>query len=358
MPAGSVVTMQRLGRIEDLERLAPEWWGLWEKDPRATPFQSPAWLIPWWRCLGEGELCCLSVRHSPGGGDTANGALVGLWPVYLGIEPTTLRKKLLPVGLGISDYLDGLFAPGWEEICLGAFFQSLQRQMPPGVEVEMRPLREGSPLLSVSPPAGWRSEVEECGAAVGLALPEGTRHLYEVLPPRLSQKLKYYQNRAQREGEVRFETVTEEKVGEWWKELLRLHEARWSRRGQSGVLADPRVRQVHEQALPGLFSGGLLRMVALRFNQRLAAIFYGFGDTRPGRERVYYYLGGFDPDLERFSPGTLVIGYALEEALRAGARQFDFLRGQENYKYSWGGVDQLLFHRRFRWVHDPGWADT
>lgn len=48
----------------------------------------------------------------------------------------------------------------------------------------------------------------------------------------------------------------------------------------------------------------------------------------------YHYLGAFDPELERFSPGPLVIGYALEEALRAGVRQLDFLRGQENYWYA------------------------
>ena len=37
--------------VEDeagLEALAPEWWELWRRCPAATPFQSRAWLLPWW----------------------------------------------------------------------------------------------------------------------------------------------------------------------------------------------------------------------------------------------------------------------------------------------------------------------
>ena len=30
-----------------LEALAPAWQDLWRRAPAATPFHSPAWLIPW-----------------------------------------------------------------------------------------------------------------------------------------------------------------------------------------------------------------------------------------------------------------------------------------------------------------------
>src|SRR4051812_43901967 len=60
-----------------LERLRPEWEVLWA----ATPFQSPAWLIPWWRHVGGGELLSLVVRDA--------GALVGLFPFYRYTQPTT-----------------------------------------------------------------------------------------------------------------------------------------------------------------------------------------------------------------------------------------------------------------------------
>jgi hypothetical protein len=40
--------------------------------------------------------------------------------------------------------------------------------------------------------------------------------------------------------------------------------------------------------------------------------------------------------------------HAIEQALREGAREFHFLRGQEAYKYGWGAVDRWNQRRSFR----------
>ena len=83
-------------------------------------------------------------------------------------------------------------------------------------------------------------------------------------------------------------------------------------------------------------------MHALRLNDRTVAIFYGFAH----HHTVYYYLGGYDPSLEKLSPGTVIVAHAIEEAVRSGATTFDFLRGAEDYKYAWGAKDRLNKHRR------------
>lgn len=49
------------------------------------------------------------------------------------------------------------------------------------------------------------------------------------------------------------------------------------------------------------------------------------------RRRAYACLGGFDPAEAFVSPGILLIGHAIEEAARKGAREFHFLRGREAY---------------------------
>ena len=85
-----------------LEGLAPEWTALWQRAPAATPFQSPEWLLPWWRHFGNDAPRVLCVR--------AGGRLVGLLPLYLLRAPDC--SKLLPLGIAVSDYLDGLFEGG------------------------------------------------------------------------------------------------------------------------------------------------------------------------------------------------------------------------------------------------------
>jgi CelD/BcsL family acetyltransferase involved in cellulose biosynthesis len=72
------------------------------------------------------------------------------------------------------------------------------------------------------------------------------------------------------------------------------------------------------------------------------AIFYGFAHN----DSVYFYLSGYDPSLEKLSPGTVIVAYAIEQAVREGAKAFDFLRGAEDYKYAWGAQDRVNKRRR------------
>jgi CelD/BcsL family acetyltransferase involved in cellulose biosynthesis len=58
-----------------------------------------------------------------------------------------------------------------------------------------------------------------------------------------------------------------------------------------------------------------------------------------GREMSCFYIGGFDPEWSRYSPGSIVLLAAVETAAREGAREFHFLRGREPYKYRFGAHD-------------------
>lgn len=83
-------------------------------------------------------------------------------------------------------------------------------------------------------------------------------------------------------------------------------------------------------------------MYAMRVNDRVIAIIYGFAHLAT----VYDYLGGYDPSLEKLSPGTVIVAHAIEQAVRDGAKTFDFLRGAEDYKYAWGATDRRNKRRR------------
>ena len=84
-----------------MEQLEPQWRALWESDCRATPFQSPDWLIPWTRHLWGGGKLRLLVFYR-------GSSLAALAPLFQwGIESACLSF----LGSGISDYLDLIAAP-------------------------------------------------------------------------------------------------------------------------------------------------------------------------------------------------------------------------------------------------------
>ena len=43
-----------VSQLDKLETLREEWRELWTRDPRASVFQSPDWLLPWTRYLWNG----------------------------------------------------------------------------------------------------------------------------------------------------------------------------------------------------------------------------------------------------------------------------------------------------------------
>jgi CelD/BcsL family acetyltransferase involved in cellulose biosynthesis len=330
--------IQDIATAEELEALAPEWTRLWQRASHATPFQAPAWLIPWWRHFGTSELLVLCARES--------GELVGLLPLYILDEPPV--RKLLPLGIGNSDWLDALCAPGREREVAESLMPVIAEHSHRFDACDLQPLPARSGLLEADPAglADERVTLEPCPA---LLLKPAGGELETALPRAMRQDLRYYRRRAGKVGQLRFEAAQPDSLGELLKAFYALHGARWRRQGLCGVLADDAVRGFHAEAAPALMAMDALRLYALRLDERIVAALYGFMT----KGRFYHYLAGFDPDLARLGLGTLMIGHALEQAVREGAEEFDFLRGGEPYKYRWGATDRPSYGRRLQ-AHRPG----
>jgi CelD/BcsL family acetyltransferase involved in cellulose biosynthesis len=312
-----------LSSVGDLESIRDEWIGLAEQCPASTVFQRPEWLIPWTRHLLRGALQCVTVRH----GD----ALVGIVPLARTIADG--QRALVLAGSGVSDYLGGLAAPDHGPLVVNRLRSLLVSDIRDWDRIDLHQLQRDDPLMQLEPGTATVAEADACPV-----LSRG------ATPHHMLANLRYYRRRAERRGEVTFEVATADSIDEFVPALFRLHAARWSGRGSPGVLADAAVQAFHTEAMPAMQRAGLLSLHALRIDRRIAAVAYCL---RSGT-RVWYYLGGFDPVFGEISPGTLVLGHAIECGWRDGATEFDFLRGREGYKYLWGAVDRPTFYCRLQ----------
>jgi CelD/BcsL family acetyltransferase involved in cellulose biosynthesis len=340
------IEIEEVTTTEGLERLRPEWSTLWACCPTATPFQSPEWLIPWWRHIGAGELWALALRRA--------GRLIGLVPFYVYVSPGLSERRVFLVGVGTSDYLDALFVSEFAGRGAAAAFAHLEAARQRWDVCDLQQLRPGSPLLHTPAPPGWKEELMAPEACPVLALPAAVEDLHGCVPARLLKNIRYSWRRAEQHGPVRLERADQDNLRELLESLLRLHGARWSARGLTGVLTSDGVQNAHREAAPGLLSRGILRLYGLRLAGRVVACLYGFTTAEAGRGRAYFYLGGFDPAFAHLSVGTLVIDHAIREAVREGAAEFDFLRGREAYKYRWGAQDRLTYRRLLRHASADG----
>jgi CelD/BcsL family acetyltransferase involved in cellulose biosynthesis len=310
------VDTQLITTSEELAAIARPWLELWREVADATPFQSPMWLLPWWRHFGSNDLSVITLRD----GDR----LRALAPLYVIREEDESLGLLL--GTGISDYLDvlGTVPPDLTKIDCQMW--------------DLQQLRADSPLLQMALPDGWTDNVEQQEPCVLLSIENAGDELQNFLSTHARKKLRYYK----RSLACTFEDANATNLDTLLDALFELHAARWQRRGMSGMLADDVIQRFHREAARAMLDAGALRMHAMRSADRIVAVFYGFAH----QGTVSYYLSGYDPQLEKYSPGTVIVAHAIERAVREGAATFDFLRGAEEYKYAWGAKDRVNYRRQ------------
>jgi CelD/BcsL family acetyltransferase involved in cellulose biosynthesis len=325
--------MDEARSINDLEQLRADWQQLYAACDEATPFQSPAWLISWCKHLCNSQLLVLTARE----GDR----LIGLLPFCLDTRVPGKRELRL-LGTGVSDYLDLLVIPEWRESFCAAAWQHLERIQDQWDSCDWQQLRPTSPLL-MPVPAGWECETVQGEPCLQLP-PLSGGGLSNVIPKTMCRKLRYYRHRLEKLGNAVFERATCETFSDVFDSFLQLHQNRWRAKGQGGLLNHKALREFHREAALGFLEHGSLRLCRLRLGPEPIASLYGFkcGD------RLFCYLTGFDPNYQQLSPGTLMLGYAIESAMAEGARQFDFLRGSEPYKFYWGARAKPAWRRIIR----------
>ena len=86
-------------------------------------------------------------------------------------------------------------------------------------------------------------------------------------------------------------------------------------------------------------SEGILRLFFMEMDDLpvAASLCFDYNDVR------MLYNSGHDPEYRYYSVGLLLHSLCLRDALERGYRYFDFLRGNEPYKYRLGGQDHHLY---------------
>jgi CelD/BcsL family acetyltransferase involved in cellulose biosynthesis len=156
------------------------------------------------------------------------------------------------------------------------------------------------------------------------------------LPVKIRRNVMYYRNRAARLGSLELRTADSSNWPQFFDALVGLHTAQWRRRGEPGVLADPRVLAWHREAIPRLQARALLRLCSLHLNGDVLGVAYSLADPVGRRNRAhYFYLPAYSSRYAELSPGTLLLAHITERAAEEGTETIDMLRGEEDYKKIW-----------------------
>ena len=318
--------------------LANDWNALVARTRFDNFFSTLEWQTTWWEFLGQGDLWILAFHRQD------SGALVGIAPLYI-VERSeganAGKREVHFVGcIEVSDYLDLIVEPGWEDAVYAGLLAWLHDPATPAWDIlDLCNLPQESLTYHAVPALaaqfGWEARVFQEDTAPQFALPlRYETYLQDQVDKKQRHEIRRKQRRAEREVKLDFIMIDQSHVLE--AEVDDFVALQRASRADKADFMTPAMRRFFLGVAQRMLEADRLRLFFLAIDGEKAATLYAFEYGR----RFWLYNSGYDPDAHaQLSPGWVLLAYAIQYAIAAGCREFDFMQGDEDYKYRFGAQD-------------------
>jgi CelD/BcsL family acetyltransferase involved in cellulose biosynthesis len=305
-----------------------------------VPFLRYEYLSNWWTTLGggewsQGELYVVTIRDD-------DGKLLGIAPLFYSQNRDNLPALLLLGSIEISDYLDLIVRTSDSQPFLTTLFETLARdaRLPNWQVLDWYNIPEDSPTLAglagQVEPYGWQYQQQRLQPSVHIPLPGD----WEVYLAGIDKKQRHEIRRKMRRAEestiplhwyIVQDAASLEAEMEAFLDLMAQDPAK-------ARFLSPAMRQQMKLTMQTFFQLGWLQLAFLEINGSKAAGYLNFDYNG----HIWVYNSGLNFDYRELSPGWVLLGYLLKWANDEQRAEFDFMRGDEDYKYRFGGINRYI----------------
>jgi CelD/BcsL family acetyltransferase involved in cellulose biosynthesis len=327
------LTSRVLQHVAEWDAVRASWDELYQASPLASTPLDFQWLRCWWEVYGtvygQGGLRIITLWRGT--------SLVGALPLYLhiGSGHALAVRCLRFISTGEAeyeetcpDYLDLLYRPGEADACAEAAWTAIKAMT--WDTLELLDLPQASPLCRAGARLGWL-RVTSRGRCPVANLEGG----FEAYLNRLSYKTRKrarQELRKVQQADAVMQLAGAADVDDYFDDLVRLHQARWTAEGLPGCFSAPRFTQFNRQLVAAWVGSGRAVLARLALHGEAYVVLYGFVS---GDKFDLYQTGVSTMEgTAIYSPGT-VSNFLLMAALaERGVARYDFLRGESAYKKS------------------------
>jgi CelD/BcsL family acetyltransferase involved in cellulose biosynthesis len=326
-----MIKIKEVSSAKDFANLNYDWNELLKKSKSDNIFLTHQWVSTWWKYFGKGRELKIIVAEE-------NSELIGIAPFML--EKFYFLKQISFIGVPHSDYHDFILLSGKERMTLEAILKYLYSCLDWDI-MKLWEIQQDSITLKILDENLLypNRKFARC-ICPKLKLPENWKDLLNMLSPKMRHNLRYYRNRFEKEFKVCYEDIeNRELLEENISLLFQLHQKRWTENGSRGAFADSLTKNFYRDISYQFFDKDWLRLRVLKANDHPVSICYNFKYN----EKFYYYQSGRDPNWSKYSVGDLLLADTIRYAIQNGYNEFDFLRGEENYKKHWNTKNNYNF---------------
>jgi CelD/BcsL family acetyltransferase involved in cellulose biosynthesis len=166
-----------------------------------------------------------------------------------------------------------------------------------------------------------------------MPLPDQATDLVSGLSRTRRYTINHSRKRLGEKGVIRIDTCRDsQQVTDALTRLRELNTRSWRERGQSGSFSTREFIRFHSDFAQLSLQLDRLLLCSLWAGDSYLGGFYGF----VYHGVLYFYIMSVEhSDEKRVNAGDVLLSHCMEEGIRRGCEVFDFLRGDEAYKYRW-----------------------
>ncbi len=289
-------------------------------------FVLPGWMQVWWREFGPGaRLQPLAVRQDQ--------KVLGIAPLQVIGDTASMIGSI-----DVTDYVDFVVSPGNEELFFNILLDHLSQK---GIaHLDLGPLRPESTVLrhlvNVAGGRGYAVSSELEDVSVELGLPSTWDAYLMALSKKQRHEVRRKLHRLYEAGEVGYRTLCEgDVVRDAMNTFLKMFTE--SRNDKQAYLTGQR-EAFFRSIASAMADWGLARIGVLDLGGRPVAMILFFTHNNT----IHLYNSGYDPDYRSLSVGLMSKVFCIKDSIEKGYGVFDFLKGNEEYKYRLGGREVVL----------------
>lgn len=326
--------------ISEINPLAEEWNDLLSCCSAShVPFLRHEYLTTWWQTLGggewsKGELFVVTAREE-------DGQLVGVAPLFFTDNREGEPAMMLLGSIEISDYLD-LIAP---RSALPTFthllLELLASPIAPAWKVlDLYNLPEHSPTLpnirAAAEEFAWQYEQQPLQRTPYIPLPGDWETYLASIDKKQRHEIRRKMRRAEEYPEpVHWYIVTEEAtLHQETEDFLSL----MAQDPEKERFLTSSMRAQMHATIQAAFREGWLQLAMLTVGDQKVAGYLNFDYNG----HIWVYNSGLNFSYRELSPGWVLLGHLLKWANENQRAAFDFMRGDEEYKYRFGAIDRYV----------------
>ncbi len=324
---------------EDFAVLSEEWNELLEISASHVPFLRHEYLYTWWGSRGggewpQGDLLIVTARQ-------ADGSLAGIAPLFHTRNGDAKAAIMLLGSVEISDYLDLIVRPDRLYDFVDELFERFTNSdMPDWDLLDFYNILEGSHTLQAmqisAEKAGWKYAQENLQHCPFIPLPGDWEEYLAGIKKKQRHEIRRKMRRAESgERSIQWYIVDsddnlDEEIDIFLNLMAQDHEKQ--------VFLTDAMRTQMRAIMQAAFRANWLQLAFIEIDGHKAAGYLNFDFGN----HIWVYNSGLDFEYASLSPGWVLLAHLLRWSNVNKRKTFDFMRGDEQYKYRFGAVDRFV----------------